>query len=192
MPEPGHSERALVAYQEMRDGLLASLSRRFGDPELAEDVVHDVFLRIHDRADQLRDVDRVQAWIGRIAERAMIDAVRRRRPQVEVPSTLVAEPEADRDFEEATAKALRSMLERLPAVDAEALRQTEWEGRSQTDLAREWGVSVSGAKSRVQRARKRLRDMLLDCCHFELDARGRVTDMVPRRREECACRECEE
>ena len=179
----------VAAYQDMRDGLHASLSRSLDDPELAEDIVHDVFLRIHDRVDQLQDVERVRGWIAQIAHRAMLDAIRRRKPQVEVPESLEAEAAED-DLPAAVQSALRSMLNRLPDEDREALRATEWEGRTQKELAGEWGISISGAKSRVQRARGKLRDLLLDCCHFELDTRGRVTDMIPRRRETCNCRKC--
>jgi len=181
------STSVLRADEELRDGLHARLSRQLRDPALAEDIGHDVFLRIHERADQLRDVDQVRGWIHRIARNAMVDALRRRRPEVEVPDTLAQDEPDDDGTQLAVQAALRSMMDRLPPADAEALRAVEWEGRTQTDLADEWGVSVSGAKSRVQRARGKLRDLLLDCCHFELDARGRVTDMIPRSRDECAC-----
>lgn len=178
----------LQAWEEMREGLHASLARRLQDPDLAEDIVHDVFVRIHERADQLEDVERVRGWISRIAHNAMLDAIRRRRPQVEVPESLADDPPDDDALSTTVQTALVRMMDRLPASDAAALRAVEWEGRSQKDLAEEWGVSVSGAKSRVQRARRKLRDLLLDCCHFELDARGKVTDMVPRRGD-CDCRD---
>jgi RNA polymerase sigma-70 factor (ECF subfamily) len=175
----------------MREELRAGLARRLQDPELAEDIVHDVFLRVHDRADQLEDTDRVRAWIARVAHRAMLDALRRRRPQVEVPESLPHEGAEDDEFSASVHSALRRMLDRLDESDREALWATEWEGRSQVEMAAEWGLSVSGAKSRVQRARRRLRELLLDCCHFELDARGRVTDMIPRRRADCDCARCD-
>jgi RNA polymerase sigma-70 factor, ECF subfamily len=47
---------------------------------------------------------------------------------------------------------------------------------SQQHLAEREGISLSGAKSRVQRAREKLRQLLLECCHFELDRLGRIID----------------
>lgn len=190
MTEVERQQLVVTAYHEMRDGLARSLSRRLGDPDLAEDIVHDVFLRIHERVSQLEDVERVRGWISRIAHNAMLDAIRRRKPQVELSESLTADANENDDVALAAQAALRTMLDRLPEDDRQALRATEWEGRSQKELAEAWGLSVSGAKSRVQRARQKLRDLLLDCCHFELDSRGRVTDMVPRRREDCDCRNC--
>jgi len=63
-----------------------------------------------------------------------------------------------------------------------ALYLTEYEGMTQKDLAGRLGISVSEAKSRVQRARARLKALLLDCCHFELDRRGKVINYYGRER----------
>jgi RNA polymerase sigma-70 factor (ECF subfamily) len=51
---------------------------------------------------------------------------------------------------------------------------------SQQELARKAGIFLSGAKSRVQRAREKLRQLLLECCHFELDRQGRIIDYHKR------------
>jgi len=117
-------------------------------------------------------------------------AVWQRRKEVEA-SGLSTRTEEDDDTSQAVQSALRSMMDKLPDADRAALHATEWEGRSQKELAEIWGLSVSGAKSRVQRARQKLRELLLDCCHFELDARGKVTDMIPRQRADCCCNRCE-
>jgi RNA polymerase sigma-70 factor (ECF subfamily) len=60
----------------------------------------------------------------------------------------------------------------LPEPYSQALILTEYEGLSQKEMAERLGISFSGAKSRVQRARRKLRDLLLQCCHFELDRRA--------------------
>ena len=75
------------------------------------------------------------------------------------------------------------MVESLPADYREALILTEYEGLTQRALAERLGLSFSGAKSRVQRAREKLKAMLLDCCHFEFDRFGKIIDYQPN----CAC-----
>ena len=47
---------------------------------------------------------------------------------------------------------------------------------TQPEMAARLGISISGAKSRVQRAREKLKEALLDCCHFEFDRYGRMID----------------
>ena len=70
-----------------------------------------------------------------------------------------------------------------PGSDAyrEALLLTEWQGLTQDQMGKRLGLSPSGAKSRVQRARGQLKKLLLDCCRFELDQRGNILEMTPRR-----------
>ncbi len=77
------------------------------------------------------------------------------------------------------------MLDSLPSHYAEALRLAEIEGLTQAEVARRLGLSLPGAKSRIQRGRKMLAETLLTCCHFELDQRGGV--MAFERREDCRC-----
>lgn len=66
------------------------------------------------------------------------------------------------------------MLDRLPATYRQAILVTEFEGVTQATAAGQLGLSVSGMKTRVQRARRQLKQSLLDCCHVNLDARGGV------------------
>jgi RNA polymerase sigma-70 factor (ECF subfamily) len=56
------------------------------------------------------------------------------------------------------------------------MKLVDFGGLSQQELADRVGISLSGAKSRVQRARQMLREMVLDCCRVERDGRGNVTD----------------
>ncbi len=68
----------------------------------------------------------------------------------------------------------------------EALVLTEFDGLTQQQLAGRLGISLSGAKSRVQRRRQQLNEMLTECCTFELDRRGKAIDCAPRGKTECA------
>lgn len=81
--------------------------------------------------------------------------------------------------------ALRDLLNKLPAADQHALRAVDLGGMRQSDYAAAQGLSRSGAKSRVQRARRRLRDELERCCRIALDARGGVITCEPKRDPPC-------
>ncbi|HYO94161.1 MAG TPA: sigma factor-like helix-turn-helix DNA-binding protein, partial [Polyangiaceae bacterium] len=82
-------------------------------------------------------------------------------------------------------------IARLPSPYREALTLTEMEGLTQKDAAAMLGVSLSGMKSRVQRARQQLRQLVEASCRIALDARGRVVSCEPRadgRLPHCRCR----
>jgi len=134
---------------------------------------------------------RLESWIYQIARNLIIDHYRRRRETVEIPESLLVEVELpEEDPEAELALSLKEMIAELPEPYRQALIATEYQGLSQKELAESQGISLSGAKSRVQRAREKLRDMFLSCCHFELDRRGRIIDYYQR----CCCcnpvREC--
>ena len=90
------------------------------------------------------------------------------------------EPEGEATRRELAA-CLRPLIDRLPDGQREALVLTEFEGLTQTEAARRLGISVSGAKTRVQRGREQLKSLLLDCCHVELDRRGGINAYRSRR-----------
>jgi RNA polymerase sigma-70 factor, ECF subfamily len=167
-------------YAEFDAGLRQFLWRRLSDPAAVDDVLQDTYLRIHRRADTLRDPGRLQGWVYQIARNAVIDHYRRQRDSVELPDSFPERLEDQNEAERDLARSLRDMLACLPDKYRQALYLTEFEGVSQADLAGRLGLSLSGAKSRVQRARDKLRAALLDCCHVELDRRGQVIHYEPR------------
>ncbi len=81
------------------------------------------------------------------------------------------------------------MMSLIPEEDRRALRAVDVEGLSQKELAGRLGLSVTGARSRVQRARARLKEALLDCCILETDGRGTPND-YSRKREYRGPRPC--
>ena len=73
-----------------------------------------------------------------------------------------------------------AMLPSIPEKYRAAVELAEVEGLTQQQVGQRLGLSLSGAKSRVQRGRKILRNMLLGCCHLEFDRRGNVVDYERR------------
>ena len=160
------------------------IRRRVPDPHSAEDILQDVFLKIHTHIDTLRTHDRMTSWIYQITRNAIADYYRAQRPTTELSEALVAPDEmADDDVVRELSPCVAAMVEQLPNTYREALRLTEYHGLTQKELSRRLGISFSGAKSRVQRARAKIKEQLLACCHFQFDHGGRIIEYQPR----CAC-----
>ena len=75
----------------------------------------------------------------------------------------------------------------LEAVQRRAVEMIDLDGLAQADAARREGVSVSGMKSRVQRGRRRLAELLGQCCSLTLDTRGVPMDYAPSPRCDRGC-----
>ncbi len=176
-------------WHEFAEKLGQFIRARVSDPATAEDILQDVFLKIQQRLGQLQDSAKLQGWIYLIARNAVIDHYRTRKETVPVPETLPAAA-AENDPEiEALKASFRRMIHSLPEPYREALVLTELEGCTQKELAERLGISLSGAKSRVQRARSQLKKVLHECCTFEFDRRGKVIECQPRTRS--GCQECD-
>lgn len=170
-------------WAEFGHDLRGFIRARVRDHAAAEDILQDVFVKIHTRLPDLRDRERVGPWVYQIARNAVTDHFRRVRPAEELPAELdeLSEPAsvADAPCPDLT-PAVRRFVEQLAPGYREALLATEWEGLTQADYANRAGLSLSGAKSRVQRARGELKRLLDECCLFELDRRGNVLEATPR------------
>ena len=166
------------------------IRKQVRDEGAAEDILQEVFLRIHAHGATVRTEEKLTGWLYQVTRNAITDHYRRRSgdrssPLPEDAADRFAMPEAD-EIEQAIQALLpcvRAMVEALPHPYREALMLTEYEGLSQRALADQLGLSFSGAKTRVQRAREKLRTLLLACCHLEFDHAGRVIDYHP----DCAC-----
>lgn len=175
-------------WDEFSEKLGRFIRLRVSEPAEAEDILQDVFVKIQERLGQLHDTAKLQSWVYLIARNAVIDHYRTRKPTVPVPESLIAEAaESDPEIESLT-MAFRRMIYALPEPYRDALVLTELEGLSQKQLAERLGISLSGAKSRVQRARQQLKELLHACCTFEFDRRGRVTGCSPK--PDGGCNEC--
>ena len=170
-------------WREFSDRLRGFIGKRVSSAADADEILSDVFVKVHSNIDRLEDEARLAPWLYQITRNTLTDHYRRRP----VPSTSlegVDSPSVEDDYDAAAviSSSLRNLVDRLPEKYREALVLTEFEGLSQVEMAEQLGLSVSGAKSRVQRARAMLRDELLACCHFEFDRLGHVIDYEPRPR----------
>jgi len=140
---------------------------RVADPATAEDILQDVFVKLQSHLNEFRDPPKVQGWLFLVARNAIIDHYRTRKKTTAVSEAFPTEPpESDLEMEELKIL-FRRIVYGLPEPYRDALVLTEFEGLTQEELAKRLGISLSGAKSRVQRGRELLKERLLDACHRE-------------------------
>jgi RNA polymerase sigma-70 factor (ECF subfamily) len=167
-------------WNEYNAKLHAFIVRRVSDRSTADDILQDVFLKTHRRLHELKDGAKLQSWLYQIARNAIIDHYRERRLSTESLEELPADgPDASDAAVRELAECLRPMIEQLPEHYRDALILADLDGMTQREIAERHGISLSGSKSRVQRARTMLRDQLDACCRFEFDRRGSVVGYTP-------------
>ena len=185
-------------WVELKSNLHGFIARRTNNEADAEDILQNVFFKIHTNIGHLRETTKLHSWVYQITRNAIIDYYRTRKADVSFDASPEAfdmteeEPaEGDAEREEIMA-CLRPMVDRLPADYQKALVMADIHGVTQAKVADALNISLSGAKSRVQRARGRMKDMLFNCCHFEFDRLGRAVAMNSRDcGSACAAEKCD-
>lgn len=170
------------------------IRRRVSDDHAADDLMQETFLRIHRNLGTLQDTDRLAAWVYQIARNVVRDHHRKAiHSTVSLGDTDPAELDDDHLNPPRCRGAnwLDEMIGTLPDGYREAVELAEIEGLTQQELAHKFGITLSGAKSRVQRGRAMLREALDECCKFQFDHTGRLMDCDPRPRQK-VCRACDE
>ncbi len=156
-----------------------------------EDIVQDVLTKFIQHDDSI-DSQSVYAWLFTVARRTIIDRARAAKPAAagdsadSIPIEIADDPSVTSEL----ARCMEPMLEMLSSDDRIILQRVDMLGESQADVARELGMSMSGLKSRVQRARQRLRAQLEDCCAVERDRTGKPADYQRRPDRPCPCDGC--
>ena len=175
------TEQAWYAFQAP---LKQFIRKRIQDDATAEDILQEVFLKVHLHIETLKDVKKLQGWIYQITRNTIADYYRGLKATTSLEEVFqLPEDLPDDDVITELFPAVRAMVKSLPEQDRQALVLTEYQGLTQKEYGERLGLSFSGAKSRVQRAREKLKQMLLECCHFELDRRGHIIDYQPN----CQC-----
>lgn len=176
-------------WDEVQRGLHGFIRKRVTDEAAVEDLSQEVFIRMQRGLGGLKDHSRLLPWIYRIARHAIIDYYRMQDKQPERPvglagdletlysaSLSVRSSEDSGQLRKELAGCLRPMIERLSEDYRQAVTLVDLEGLAQHEAAARLGLSVSGMKSRVQRGRRQLREMLEACCAIALDHRRGVAD----------------
>lgn len=161
-----------LAYEAQLKGFV---QKRVLDKEVADDILQQLYLKLYKNCEQLQEVHNLKAWLYQITRNTVYDFFREssRRQPLDAETELPEEglPEQTRHEVEALVEPLINLL---PPEYAEPLRMSELEGISQKEIAERLGISYSGAKSRIQRGREKLKQLFLECCHLEFDKDGQV------------------
>lgn len=165
-----------IEYQEP---LKRFIKKRVENEQDAQDVLQDVFLKVQSKLKSLTDDNKLESWLYEIARNTIIDYYRKssKNDRLTILDECLECPVKDEKYANIEiASCLKSMINELPDIYKQAIIMTQFQHVTQKELSQRLGISLSGAKSRVQRGKKLLKGMLSDCCTLELDRRGNVID----------------
>jgi RNA polymerase sigma-70 factor (ECF subfamily) len=174
-------------WTAMRNDLGGFFRRRSADPHTVDDLIAETFLRVHSGLDSVRDDERVDAWVWRVARSVLADHRRRLRGEaLDTPELVEDAPQDEQNFNAEVNSWLESFLgAQLTEEHRQAVELADVQGLAQAQIAEQLGLSLTATKSRIQRGRERLRELVAACCHVEFDKHQNVVSY--QRRTSGAC-----
>ncbi len=158
-------DRAMAAYTPYLSTVVWNALGPAASAQDVEEVVSDAFLALWSRRDSLQPEQGLKPWLAAVARNRAIDRLRAARP-APLPlheAETAGGPTPEQDLERRMfAHALRQAVEGLPPPDDQLVLRFYYEGEKLKDVARDLGLSVPAAKSRLCRARKKLKEILTE------------------------------
>lgn len=186
-------------WNQFNKELLRFINSKVKNEDIANDILQEVFIKIHQNISKLKDKDKLVSWVYNITRNSINDYFRSNKKSKlnNVALDEIEEFISDNSFEEKDkldedtklqiSKCLIPFINQLNEESQFALKSTVISGVSQKDLANNLGISYSTLKSRVQRAKSNLFNMFVSCCNVHLDSRGNLMDFESKENCKCGC-----
>lgn len=174
--------RVKILWKDFNIKLKGFILVRVKNEDVANDILQEVFLKVHLNISKLKDTTKLTSWVYQITRNSITDYYRKSKPTEEVNEELSNDTEFEHNYNEIFQNDIRCYIDELPEMYKEALILTQYKGMSQIQLADHLGISYSGAKTRVQRAKEKLREMFTDCCEIESDSFGNIVNYYKKPR----------
>lgn len=170
-------QSTIPLWDQFNTELKRFICQKIGHEDHCQDILQDLYLKIFVNQGKIEKAQNIRAYIYQMAHNTLTDHHRRtaRKNALSANAIPDLEPATEEPVQEySLAGCLRSMINTLPEIYSQALILTELDGLTQKQFAERMGISLSGAKSRVQRAREKLKEEILKCCRYEFDKYGNI------------------
>lgn len=162
--------RALEQLYDQYERLVFSLAIRIvRDPQLAEEIVQDIFVKVWTQADRYDPTrGRFSSWLINMTRNLTVDRVRAAKARGTVPlirpddSEQEVMDQSSPDLADSTITAIyvRDALASLSSDHREALELAYWQGLTHVEISRRVRVPLGTVKSRLHHALLKLRSLL--------------------------------
>lgn len=179
-----------IIWRKLHDPLRAFILSKIKSDADVDDLVQDTFIKIKTNLDKLKDPSKLTSWVYQIARNTINDFFRKNKRLVTEKETIEKERIEidDENYDELLIKTQTEefsqyaafLINKLPEKYRDAVYLSDIKGINQKEIAKKLNLSLSGAKSRVQRGRQQIKEMVLKCCEVNADVYGNVVDFKPR------------
>lgn len=171
-------------WRDHKTELKGFIQSKVNDSYLTEDILQEVFIKVHLNLPSLKNKTKLKSWIYQIARNSIHDHFRKKNYTLDVGKIDILE-ESEHSALDKFHCCMMPFIQKLPKKYRQALLLSDFKGVSQLNLAQKLKISYSGAKSRVQRARQLLHSYFIACCAISADKYGNIVSHTPKGK--CIC-----
>lgn len=172
-------KKILTIWTEMNSRLRFFVSKYISDKDDIDDLLQEVFLKLMENIHRIKEISRIESWIFQVTRNLINDHYRKKNKAISEDFCDDCTSESsknDNPFTVNTYNYINQLIDNLPEEFKDIIIEVDYKNRKLIDYAESNNLSYSAAKSRIQRARKKIKDQLYECCHYEIDSKGNVTD----------------
>ncbi len=170
-------KQILAIWLDLHQELEQFIAYKVKDTGTSKDILQDVFIKIQTNINQLNNPQKLTSWVYQITRHEIINYFRQKKKYESIETvelTFEEEPEYQK-----LAECINTKIAQLPNEYREAFILTTVEAYSQKKLSEQLGISYSGTKSRVQRAKDKLKTLVSDCENVETNEKGEIIGYEP-------------
>ncbi len=171
-------------WNEFSDALRSYIISLTKDLQTAEDILQETFVKIHLNIGKVKKHESLKSWVYTIAKNTTYDHFKRNKKTVPNNEGEIEILETHDSTINNHTDCLLPMILDLPKTYRDAMILSEIKGLKQQQVANELKISLSGAKSRIQRGRELLKQGFVDCCRFKINKEGKLYE-DENTKEEC-------
>lgn len=165
-------------WSDLHTELKQFINHKVKNNSVSEDILQEVFIKIHVNLFQLKDSSKLTAWVYQITRNTIADFFRQQKGNESTRFPELPETEEQDNLYQSLGNCINGKIAKLSQKDKEAVLLTYFKNYSQKELAAFLGMSYSGTKNRIQRAREKLKISILNCENVKADANGKITDFT--------------
>ncbi len=168
-------------WEEYKSSIFGYIKKRVTDEDDAKDILQDVLLKSYQYCSNGKKVLYLKSWLYKITHNTIIDYHKKNNKSISFSLDLVETVDEKSIIGEAS-DYIKVLLKLLPDDYATPLYMSDIDGIDQKTIAQNLGLTLPNTKSRIQRARVKLKERFLECCVVSFGESGEMVsfDIKPQ------------
>ncbi len=162
-------------WLEYKDGLKYYIFKKVKNEEMANDLSHEVLMKVYKSCCSNIEIKNLKAWMFQIAHNTTIDYLKKQSKFVSnVPETY--DNDDPNVFMEAD-RILKPLIQLIPEKYAIPLELSDLKEYKQEEISQMLNLSLTATKTRIHRARNLLKEKIIECSNLEKDDKGNLISL---------------